>query len=258
MRVRSVVVVLVCCDCHSLATTTTTPKAAAAAFSSNHNNSNLWRGGGGGEGDWLSAAKRKVRQYSTAGGLGGSGATTAWRAYELRKSELNLHPDDPLLQLETAEALLKWIRHTTNGNFPKAASGEVCEGDSPSSRKVWRKYAPEALRLLKGGAAHALEGEAYDVAKVKRNQDALKISHMFLGPPVYDEETYRIKVSFLSNGTVAPGVQGGGGGWHRPVCYYCCNLPSCFLLSLLSVPFLRCRFCFNGIEGSPQFLFFGS
>ena len=132
-----------------------------------------WLRGGGGDGpavkdSWLSTVALRIKQHSPSAGSG----QTAWRAYETRKSELTRSPDDARLQLETAEALLKWIRHTTNGNFPRvSAEGKVCDGDSPASRAIWRKHAPEALRLLKTGAAHALDGGTgggFDLAKVKQ------------------------------------------------------------------------------------------
>ncbi len=132
------------------------------------------RGGGGGGGEpaalkesWLSTVALRIKQHSSPAGNG----KTAWRAYETRKSELTRNPDDARLQLETAEALLKWIRHTTNGNFPRvSAEGTVCDGDSPASRAIWRKHAPEALRLLKTGASYALDGGTnggFDLAKVR-------------------------------------------------------------------------------------------
>lgn len=121
----------------------------------------------------MSDAAEKLRQKSAdaLGGLGSTGknrATEAWMAYETRNSELTKQPDDAQLQLDTAEALLHWVRHTTNGNFPRASTGQVTEGDSPASRKIWRKHAPEALRLLKAGSAHALQSGGYDVAKVRK------------------------------------------------------------------------------------------
>lgn len=70
------------------------------------------------------------------------------------------------MQLATAEALLKWVRRATNGNFPRAATGSVGPGDSPGSRKIWKKYAPEALRLLKSAAEYAEDKQnSYDLAK---------------------------------------------------------------------------------------------
>eukprot|EP00903_Cladosiphon_okamuranus_P005435 g5421.t1 len=120
-----------------------------------------WRGGGAEvEESWLSSvALRMKEKASSAGSSSNNRALSAWRAYETRKSELKRSPEDACLQLETAEALLKWVRHTTNGNFPRVtAEGKVCDGDSPASRAIWRKHAPEALRLLKTGATHALDG----------------------------------------------------------------------------------------------------
>ena len=112
----------------------------------------------------MSAAALKMKPKGTSSGS--SRAKLAWTAYELRKSQLEGSPQDPRLQLDTAEALLKWMRHTTNGNFPRASTGEVCDGDNPASRTIWRKHAPEALRLLKAGAAHAQQSGTYDLAKV--------------------------------------------------------------------------------------------
>ncbi|CAM9609409.1 unnamed protein product, partial [Hapterophycus canaliculatus] len=88
------------------------------------------------------------------------------------RSKLTQNPDDARLQLEAAEALLKWMRHSTNGNFPTVSEeGRVSQGDSPSSRAIWRKYAPEALRLLKNGATHALDSDGssggFDIAKYR-------------------------------------------------------------------------------------------
>eukprot|EP00752_Nemacystus_decipiens_P001989 g1912.t1 len=119
-----------------------------------------WRGGAAEKESWLSGVALRIKERaSSAGSSGNNRALAAWRAYETRKSELKRSPDDPCLQLETAEALLKWIRHTTNGNFPRvSAEGKVCDGDSPASRAIWRKHAPEALRLLKTGATHGLDG----------------------------------------------------------------------------------------------------
>lgn len=82
-----------------------------------------------------------------------------------KKSLLERHPDDAELKLATAEALLKWMRQVTNGNFPTAETGRVGVGDSPASRKVWKKHAPEALRLLQSASSY-VESGAYDVAKV--------------------------------------------------------------------------------------------
>lgn len=152
------------------ARTATTTHSGAAASSSL-----LWRRGGGGGGEveakesWLSAVALKIKQHAPS--AGSNRAKVAWTEYESRKSELTRNPDDPRLQLDTAEALLKWIRHTTNGNFPRvSAEGKVCDGDSPASRAIWRKHAPEALRLLKTGATHALDSGSsdggYDLAKV--------------------------------------------------------------------------------------------
>jgi len=135
----------------------------------------LWLRGGGGppaevKESWLSTVALRIKQHSSSVGSG----KTAWRAYEARRSELTRSPDDARLQLETAEALLKWIRHTTNGNFPRvSAEGKVCDGDSPASRAIWRKHAPEALRLLKTGAPHALDGGTnggFDLAKVRESE----------------------------------------------------------------------------------------
>lgn len=133
-----------------------------------------WQGGGEDEAkeSWLSAVALKIKQHSPS--AGSNRAKVAWKEYEIRKSELTRNPDDPHLQLDTAEALLKWIRHTTNGNFPRvSAEGKVCDGDTPASRAIWRKHAPEALRLLKTGATHALESGSsdggYDLAKVRES-----------------------------------------------------------------------------------------
>ncbi|CAM9520058.1 unnamed protein product, partial [Sphacelaria rigidula] len=83
-----------------------------------------------------------------------------------QQSKLARNPDDASVQLATAEALLKWVRRTTNGNFPRAATGSVGPGDSPGSRKIWKKYAPEALRLLKSAAEYAEDKQnSYDLAK---------------------------------------------------------------------------------------------
>lgn len=132
-----------------------------------------WRGGADDKESWLSGvALRMKERASSAGSSSNNRALTTWRAYETRKSELKRSPDDLCLQLETAEALLKWIRHTTNGNFPRvSAEGKVCDGDSQASRAIWRKHAPEALRLLKTGATHALDGGSsngsFDLATVR-------------------------------------------------------------------------------------------
>lgn len=138
-----------------------------------------WRGGAGSKQSWLSDFAVKIKQQTSSAGINRNNrAKFAWRAYEDRKSELTRNPDDARLQLETAEALLKWIRHTTNGNFPRVSvEGRVRDGDSPASRAIWRKHAPEALRLLKTGATHALDSSsssgsggssgAYDLAKVR-------------------------------------------------------------------------------------------
>lgn len=138
-----------------------------------------WRGGGGeveAKESWLSAVALKIKQHAPS--AGSNRAKVTWTEYESRKSELTRNPDDPRLQLDTAEALLKWIRHTTNGNFPRvSAEGKVCDGDSPASRAIWRKHAPEALRLLKTGATHALDSGSsdggYDLAKVSKVWGAL-------------------------------------------------------------------------------------
>ncbi|CAB1114561.1 unnamed protein product [Ectocarpus sp. CCAP 1310/34] len=131
-----------------------------------------WRGGGEVEAkeSWLSAVALKIKQHAPS--AGSNRAKVAWMEYESRRSELKRNPDDPRLHLDTAEALLKWIRHTTNGNFPRvSAEGKVCDGDSPASRAIWRKHAPEALRLLKTGATHALDSGScdggYDLAKYR-------------------------------------------------------------------------------------------
>lgn len=132
-----------------------------------------WRGGADEKDSWLSGVALRIKERaSSAGSSSNNRALTAWRAYESRKSELKRSPNDACLQLETAEALLKWIRHTTNGNFPRvSAEGKVCDGDSPASRAIWRKHAPEALRLLKTGATHALDGGStngsFDLATVR-------------------------------------------------------------------------------------------
>lgn len=124
----------------------------------------------------LSDFALKIKQQTSAAGSNSNNrAKFAWRAYEDRMSELTRNPDDARLQLETAEALLKWIRHTTNGNFPRvSAEGRVSDGDSSASRAIWRKHAPEALRLLKTGSTNALDSSsggggsgAYDLAKVR-------------------------------------------------------------------------------------------
>lgn len=130
-----------------------------------------WRGGADEKESWLSGVALRIKERATLAGSGSSNrALTAWRAYENRKSELKRSPDDARLQLQTAEALLMWMRHTTNGNFPRvSAEGRVCDGDSPASRAVWRKHAPEALRLLKTGATYALDGGSdgsFDLATV--------------------------------------------------------------------------------------------
>lgn len=135
-----------------------------------------WRGAHLAKKSWLSDFALKVKQQtSSVGSNSNNRAKFAWRAYEERKSELTRTPDNARLQLETAEALLKWIRHTTNGNFPRVSEeGRVSDGDSPASRAIWRKHAPEALRLLKSGSTHALDSNisggdsgAYDLAKVR-------------------------------------------------------------------------------------------
>lgn len=132
-----------------------------------------WRGGAEEKDSWLSGFALRIKERASSAGSGSNNrALSAWRAYETHKSELKRSPDDPGLQLETAEALLKWIRHTTNGNFPRvSAEGKVCDGDSPASRAIWRKHAPEALRLLKTGATHALDGGnnngSFDLATVR-------------------------------------------------------------------------------------------
>ncbi|CAM9686041.1 unnamed protein product [Discosporangium mesarthrocarpum] len=91
----------------------------------------------------------------------GSGA---WNAYQEHNGNLEASPDDSALQLATAEALLKWIRQSTNGNFLRVESGTITAGDSPSSRKIWRKYAPKALRLLRLAESH-VEKSSFDKAK---------------------------------------------------------------------------------------------
>ena len=111
--------------------------------------------------NWLESASQRIRQRTR------DRSHVAWFAYELTRSELARRPSDPRLQLEAAEALLKYIRHTTNGSFPRASTGKVSEGDSPESRRVWRKHAPEALRLLKAGTTYAEKSGAYDLAKVR-------------------------------------------------------------------------------------------
>ena len=169
----------------STTTATTTPTTPTARI---FQNKHPFRGGWGGSsssssssrrrpssGDttaeaaksWLSAAALRITTHEKTSGS--SRAKTAWATYELRRAELEAHPQDPRLQLDTAEALLKWMRHTTNGNFPRASTGKVCEGDSPASRTIWRKHAPEALRLLKAGAAHAQQSGTYDLAKVNES-----------------------------------------------------------------------------------------
>lgn len=108
--------------------------------------------------NWLSPRSGIMRQQ-------GGGSNMAWAAYELSRSELARQPSDPRLHLEAAEALLKYIRHTTNGNFPRASTGKVSTGDDPESRRIWRKHAPEALRLLEASTAYAKSSPS-DVAKV--------------------------------------------------------------------------------------------
>lgn len=140
-----------------------------------------WRGGAEARKSWLSDFALKIKQHSSSAGSTRTNnrAKFAWKAYEDRMSELTRNPNDARLQLETAEALLKWIRHTTNGNFPRvSAEGRVSDGDNPASRAIWRKHAPEALRLLKTGAIYALDSSssssksgsssgAFDLAKVR-------------------------------------------------------------------------------------------
>lgn len=157
------------------APTAATAAAIQKASSYNGEGARWWQAGGGGEAkeSWLSSVAHKIKQHTPS--VGGSQAKVAWTAYESRKSELTRNPDDARLQLETAEALLKWMRHSTNGNFPRVSEeGRVSQGDSPASRAIWRKYAPEALRLLKDGATHALGSSdnsgGFDVAKVRRNR----------------------------------------------------------------------------------------
>ncbi|CAM9343919.1 unnamed protein product [Choristocarpus tenellus] len=89
----------------------------------------------------------------------------AWLAYEAKNLMLEESPDDAMIQLAAAEALLKWIRQSTNGNFLRVESGVVKTGDSPSSRKIWKRHASEALRLLRLAEVHALECPSVDDAK---------------------------------------------------------------------------------------------
>lgn len=146
-----------------LLTATTTPATANNAITED----SATRVGGHGpissSSSWLSSLK-----ISATGGE--RSGEWSWSAYEAQKSNLARQPDDHRQQLATAEALLKWVRCTTNGNFPRAGKGCVGDGDSPSSRKIWRKHAPEALRLLKLAASYAQNtGNGYDVAKVRRD-----------------------------------------------------------------------------------------
>lgn len=108
--------------------------------------------------NWLSPRSGIMKQR-------GDDSKMAWAAYELSRSELARQPSDPHLQLKAAETLLKYIRHTTNGNFPRASTGKVSTGDDPESRKIWRKHAPEVLRLLEGSTAYAKSSPG-DQAKV--------------------------------------------------------------------------------------------
>lgn len=108
--------------------------------------------------NWLSPRSGIMRQR-------GVDSKMAWAAYELSRSELARQPSNPRLQLEAAEALLKYIRHTTNGNFPRASTGKVSTGDDPESRRIWRKHAPEVLRLLEASTTYAKSSPG-DLAKV--------------------------------------------------------------------------------------------
>lgn len=133
---------------------------AATALRTVSTSSDTWASklAGSSAASWFSS----IRHSASAGG------EASWATYKAHKSKLAGHPDDASLQLETAEALLKWVRHTTNGNFPRAAEGRVGEGDSPASRKLWKKHAPEALRLLKSASAYAQDTRnSYDIAKFR-------------------------------------------------------------------------------------------
>lgn len=185
MRVGQIVraAVIVCCGGGlppaSVAAKTPTAATAAAAVQKGSSFSGeaprWWQGGAEREAkaSWLSAVADKIKQHTPS--AGSNQAKVAWTSYEARKSELTRNPDDARLQLETAEALLKWMRHSTNGNFPRVSEeGRVSQGDSPASRAIWRKYAPEALRLLKNGATHAVGSSdssgGFDIAKVRQER----------------------------------------------------------------------------------------
>lgn len=94
-------------------------------------------------------------------------AEAAWQAYELQRLKCEQHPDDADAKLATAEALMRFVRHVTNGNFPTASAGQVAAGDNANSRRIWRQYAPEALRLLR------------DVAKTGLPADDAKARHRY-------------------------------------------------------------------------------
>lgn len=167
IAIRSIPVATTSTATTPAATTTTTSNIASLPLLQN----DFWQIRGGGGGTWLSALQEAARDVisSAAGNTGGDakGEKNRWASYKCQNARLAQRPDDAELQLATAEALLKWMRYTTNGNFPRASTGKVSHGDSSTSRMIWRKHAPEALRLLRAASAYVLKSEGhYDVAKV--------------------------------------------------------------------------------------------
>ena len=76
---------------------------------------------------------------------GEESAEYVWDIYQTETARLFDWPEDLQCQRRAADALCRWMRISTDGQTVTVDG----PGDTPEFRRLWKKHAPEALRLYR-------------------------------------------------------------------------------------------------------------